>query len=175
VGKRNVARAQGPASSTEPGGRRPLDPEVLPPESRWIERIAWLMDRSIPIGRKWSIGLDAILGLVPGVGDLAGILVGGVIVAAAVRARLPKSAISRMVANVAIDGVTGLVPLLGDLFDVAYKSNTRNVQIFREAVRGRYEPVKDSSFAVGVAVLFLLMIALPVLAIILVIRAFGLW
>jgi hypothetical protein len=175
MAKRPVVRASDRAGPTNPGGSRPIDPEVLPPESQWIERLAWLMDRSIPIGRKWSIGLDAIIGLVPGVGDFAGIIVGGFIVAQAVRAGLPKSVIARMVANVAVDGVTGLVPFLGDLFDVAYKANTRNVQIFREAVRGRYQPVQDSSFAVGVAVVFLLILALPVVAIILLIRAVGLW
>jgi len=129
------------------------------------------MDRSIPIGKRWSIGLEAIVGLVPGVGDIVGIAVGGLIVAQAIRARLPRSAIARMVANVAVDGLVGAVPILGDVFDAAFKSNTRNVQIFREAVRGRYEPVKDSSFAVGVAAVLLLILAVPVVLLVLLVKA----
>ena len=167
-----------PPASARPstvGGSRPLDPEVLPPESQWVERLAWLMDRSIPIGKKWSIGLEAIVGLVPGVGDIFGILVGSLIVGAAIKARLPRSAIARMVSNVALDGLIGAIPFLGDAFDMVFKANTRNVQIFREAVRGRYEPVKDSSFTAGVAIVFLLLLAVPVVVIVLVVRAFGVW
>jgi hypothetical protein len=85
---------------------RPLEPEVLPRAPEWVDRLAWLMDRSIPIG-PWKIGLDGIIGLVPGLGDFAGMIVSGLIVAAAVRARLPRSAIARMVANVALDGIVG--------------------------------------------------------------------
>lgn len=170
MARREVARRKTPESSAG-GPTRALEPEVLPPESQWVERIAWLMDRSIPIGKKWSIGLEAIVGLVPGVGDIVGIAVGGLIVAQAIRARLPRSAIARMVANVAVDGLVGAVPFLGDLFDAAFKSNTRNVQIFREAIRGRYEPVKDSGFAVGVAVAFLLILAVPVALLVLLVKA----
>lgn len=150
--------------------RRVLEPEVLPPESRWVEKIAWLMDRSIPIGKKWTIGLDGILGLVPGVGDLAGVLVGGLIIAQAIRAGLPRATIARMIANLGIDGLVGLVPFLGDLFDVAYKANTRNVRLFREAVAGGAKPARDSMFVAGAAVALLLILAIPVLAIILLVR-----
>ncbi|MFN2385227.1 MAG: DUF4112 domain-containing protein, partial [Thermoanaerobaculia bacterium] len=89
MARRPASRAPDPGRRPAGGGTRPLEPEVLPPESQWVERIAWLMDRSIPIGKRWSVGLDAIIGLVPGVGDVAGILVGSAIVAAAIKARLP--------------------------------------------------------------------------------------
>ncbi|MFN2384773.1 MAG: DUF4112 domain-containing protein, partial [Thermoanaerobaculia bacterium] len=91
----------------------------------------------------------------------------------AIKARLPRSAIARMVSNVALDGLIGVIPFLGDAFDMVFKANTRNVQIFREAVRGRYEPVKDSSFTAGVAIVFLLLLALPVVVIVLLIRTVG--
>lgn len=160
-----------PGSAAPPEADRVLEPEVLPPESRWVEKVAWLMDRAIPLGRKWSVGLDGILGLFPGVGDLAGILVGGFIIAQAIRAGLPRSAIARMVANVAIDGLVGAVPFLGDVFDIAFKANTRNVRIFREAVQGRSRPVRDSTFVVGVVVAFLLILAIPVMGIVLLLRS----
>jgi len=157
------------AARPEPG--RVLEPEVLPPEARWVEKAAWLMDRAIPLGGKWSVGLDGILGLVPGVGDIAGILVGGFIIAQAIRARLPRSAIGRMVANIAIDGLVGAVPFLGDLFDVAFKANTRNVQIFREAMAGRRAPARDSLFVAGVFLAILLILAIPVVVIALLLRS----
>jgi hypothetical protein len=175
VARRPSPRSPDPVRPSAARGSGPLEPEVLPPESQWIERIAWLMDRSIPIGKKWSIGLEAIIGLVPGVGDIAGILVGSAIVVAAIKARLPRSAIARMVSNVALDGLVGAIPFLGDAFDMVFKANTRNVQIFREAVRGRHEPVKDSTFTAGVALVFLLLLAVPVVVILLLIRAVGVW
>jgi hypothetical protein len=131
------------------------------------------MDRAIPLGGRWSVGLDGILGLVPGVGDIAGMLVGGFIIAQAIRARLPRSAIGRMVANVAIDGLVGAVPFLGDLFDVVFKANTRNVQIFREAMAGRRAPARDATFVAGVAIALLLVLAIPVALVVLLLRTLG--
>ena len=152
---------------------KPLEPEVLPPAPEWIDRLAWLMDRSIPIGR-WKIGLDGIIGLVPGLGDLVGAAISGVIVAAGIRAGLPRSAIARMVANVGIEALVGIVPFLGDLFDMAFKANTRNVQIYREALRGQRNRSKDSLFVTGVVLAFAALLALPVLVIVLLLRQFSL-
>jgi hypothetical protein len=157
------------AARPEPG--RVLEPEVLPPQARWVEKAAWLMDRAIPLGGKWSVGLDGILGLVPGVGDIVGIIVGGFIIAQAIRARIPRAAIGRMVANVAMDGLIGAVPFLGDLFDIAFKANTRNVQIFREAMAGRRAPARDSLFVAGVFLAILLVLAVPVAVLALLLRS----
>lgn len=152
----------------EPHRPAPIAPdEVLPPESAWVEKVAWLMDRSIPLGNRWSVGLDAILGLVPGVGDLVGAVVGGFIIAQAIRAGLPRSAVYRMVANVGIDALVGAVPFLGDLFDAGFKANTRNVAIFREAVAGRRDTTRDSAFVAGVVLALLGILAIPVAAIVL--------
>lgn len=150
---------------------KPLEPEVLPPAPEWIDKLAWLMERSIPIGR-WKIGLDGIIGLVPGLGDLIGVAISGLIVAAGVRAGLPRSAIARMVANVAVDGVIGAVPFLGDLFDMTFKANTRNVEIYREALRGGRSRSKDSLFVTGVVLAFAALLAIPILVIVLLLRQF---
>jgi len=148
---------------------KPLEPEVLPRAPEWVDKLAWLMDRSIPIGR-WQIGLDGIIGLVPGLGDFIGVLVSGLIVAAGVRARLPRSAIARMIANVAVDGVFGAVPLLGDIFDMTFKANTRNVEIYREALRGGRSRSRDSLFVTGVILAFLALLAIPLLVLFLILR-----
>lgn len=148
---------------------KPLQPEVLPRAPEWVDKLAWLMDRSIPIGR-WSIGLDGIIGLVPGLGDFVGVLIAGLIVAAGVRARLPRSAIARMIANVAVDGVIGAVPLLGDIFDMTFKANTRNVEIYREALRGGRSRSRDSLFVTGVILAFLALLAIPIVVFVLILQ-----
>ncbi|MEO8349593.1 MAG: DUF4112 domain-containing protein [Acidobacteriota bacterium] len=157
-----------PGSSIEKPRTRALEPEVVPKGAPdpWVEKLAWLMDSSIPIGR-WRIGLDGIIGLVPGLGDLVGAIISGVIVAAGIRAGLPRSAIARMVANVGIEAVVGIVPFLGDLFDMAFKANTKNVVIYREALRGGRDRKKDSLFVVGVVLALAAIIAIPVIAVVL--------
>jgi Domain of unknown function (DUF4112) len=150
---------------------RPLEPEVVPRDAPdpWIEKLAYVMDRSIPIGR-WRIGLDGIIGLIPGLGDLIGALVSALIVAAGIQARLPRSAIARMVANVAIEAAVGVVPFLGDLFDMAWKANTKNVEIFRQALKGERSRTRDSMFVVGIVVAILAIVAIPVIAIVLLVN-----
>ena len=158
-------------SRKELARRQPLEPEVLPrgAPDPWIEKLAYVMDRSIPIGR-WRIGLDGIIGLIPGLGDLIGALISALIVAAGVQARLPRSAIARMVANVAIEAAVGVVPFLGDLFDMAWKANTKNVEIFRQALKGERSPKKDSLFVTGVVLAVIAILAIPVIAIVLLIN-----
>src|SRR5687768_2814571 len=91
--------------------RRAIDPEILsgnPEAEAKIEQIAWLMDRSIPIGGM-RIGLDPILGLVPGIGDALSTVISSLIIVQAHRAGVPKPTILRMVANVAIDTAVGAI------------------------------------------------------------------
>jgi hypothetical protein len=139
----------------------PLRPEVVDP---LIEQIAWIMDRSIPIG-PYTIGLDGILGLLPGGGDFLGTLISGVIVWRAMQAGLPKSAIARMMANLAVDAVVGSIPLAGDLFDFAFKANVRNVEIYRTSMARRREPIRDWGFVAGIVLVFAAILAIPVLLI----------
>ena len=107
--------------------------ERLPVRDPWIERLAYLMDGAIPIGR-WSIGLDPLVGLIPGVGDLIGALISMVIVVRAVQAGVPRIAIARMMANLTIDTLVGSIPIFGDAFDFAFKSNLKNLRIYEQAL-----------------------------------------
>lgn len=98
-----------------------------------LERLSWLMDDLIKIpGLGWRFGLDAIVGLIPGLGDTATSLVSFYILAAAVRYRVPKITLLRMGMNLAIDYLVGSFPLVGDLFDAWWKSNQRNVALLSE-------------------------------------------
>jgi hypothetical protein len=95
-----------------------------------LARLAWLLDSSIPIpGTSFSIGLDALIGLFPVVGDLAGVLLSSYIVKEAGALGAPKSVLARMALNVAIEGLVGMVPFAGDIFDAAFKANQRNVRL----------------------------------------------
>jgi hypothetical protein len=86
-------------------------------------------------GTQYRFGLDAVIGLVPGLGDAVSAVFSSYLVLQASRLGAPKSVVTRMIANIAIDTVVGWVPLLGDLFDVAWKSNVRNMALLEEHLR----------------------------------------
>lgn len=95
-----------------------------------LERLSWIMDDLVRIPVVgWRVGLDALVGLIPGFGDTATSLVSFYILAAAVRYRVPKVTLLRMGLNIGIDYVVGSLPLVGDLFDAWWKSNQRNVAL----------------------------------------------
>lgn len=92
--------------------------------------LARLMDHSVRIpGLGLRIGLDPILGLVPGIGDAAGALISLYIVIEGVRLGASPRQVVMMLANIGIDLAAGAVPILGDIFDIAFKANTRNLAI----------------------------------------------
>jgi hypothetical protein len=135
-----------------------------------MEKLAWIMDGAIPIG-PWSIGLDGILGLVPGFGDVLGAMVSMLIVARAVAAGIPRVAVARMLANIAIDTLIGSIPVFGDAFDFAYKSNLKNVRIYEEALYGgRAATARHWAFFGALLLLILGIGALLTLAIIALLR-----
>lgn len=97
-----------------------------------VEALAWLLDNSIPIpGTGRRIGLDALVGLVPGLGDVLSGGLGLVVVLRGAQLGVPGIVLARMLANVAIDFVVGSVPLIGDAFDMWFKANLRNVRLIR--------------------------------------------
>ena len=95
---------------------------------------------------------------------MAGASVSALIIARAMQAGISRGAIARMVVNVAADSLLGSLPLAGDLFDFAYKSNIRNLEIYREALRGERRPAKDWAFILFIAVIMLVLISLPMIA-----------
>jgi uncharacterized protein DUF4112 len=102
-----------------------------------LERLGWLMDDlfRIPV-LGWRFGLDAIIGLVPALGDTTTSLVSLYILASAVRYRVPKITLLRMGVNIAIDYLMGSVPVVGDLFDAYWKSNKMNVELLKRRAQG---------------------------------------
>jgi len=127
------------------------------------------MDSSIGIG-PISIGLDGLIGLVPGLGDFVTGLVGMWIVLRAIQGGAHRAAVLRMVVNLGIDSLVGSIPVAGDLFDFAFKANVKNLKIYRESVSGTRTPLKDWGFIVVVIVILLLMMVLPILGLLFIVK-----
>jgi hypothetical protein len=95
-----------------------------------LRKIAELLDAAFVVpGTSYRIGLDPILGLIPGLGDVVSPLFTIAILWQARDLRLPRVVQVRMMFNVAIDALLGVVPVIGDLFDVAWKANLRNLAL----------------------------------------------
>ncbi len=99
-------------------------------EIKKLERLAWLLDSSIRVpGTRWRIGLDGLVGLIPGVGDLLAGAASSYILLQAVRLGVPWAVSLRMALNILLESLVGVIPVFGDLFDFAFKANQRNVQL----------------------------------------------
>lgn len=97
-----------------------------------VETIAWLLDNSIPIpGTGRRIGIDAIVGFVPGLGDVVSGAIGLLVVARGAALGLPRVVIARMLVNTLLDFLIGSIPVIGDAFDLWFKANARNVGLMR--------------------------------------------
>ncbi len=107
-------------------------------ELRMLRRFVSLLDDGyrIPI-IGYRVGLDALLGLLPGIGDLTGFALSGYLIFRAARLGAPRSLLSQMLVNALIDTAIGSVPILGDIFDVVWKANRRNLDLFERHLRTR--------------------------------------
>jgi hypothetical protein len=112
---------------------------------RRLDRLAWLLDDLFRIpGLRWRVGLDALIGLVPGIGDSITTALSLSLLAAAVRYRVPKITVLRMALNLAIDYAIGSVPVVGDVFDVWWKANQRNLALLRRRATASPGEVRES-------------------------------
>lgn len=97
-----------------------------------LEALATLMDAALVIpGTNVRVGFDALIGLVPGIGDVVSAAVSSFILLEARRLGAPRWLLARMAGNIAVDAIGGAVPLVGDLFDVAFRANLKNVRLLR--------------------------------------------
>lgn len=95
-----------------------------------IRLLSHVLDEQWQIpGKTYRVGLDALLGLIPGVGDVAGALLSAYILYEAMRLGMPRTGLLRMAANIGIDSVIGAIPIVGDIFDMAWKANKKNVAL----------------------------------------------
>ena len=122
---------------------------------RRLRRISHLLDNAIPIpGTKHRIGLDPILGLIPGGGDLVGSIFAGYVVFKSAQMGVPQETLIKMATNIVFDTVAGTVPVAGDLLDVAWKANVKNIELL-DAHLGSPEPTGKKADWLFVALLLL--------------------
>ncbi|HET6567724.1 MAG TPA: DUF4112 domain-containing protein [Rhodothermales bacterium] len=137
-----------------------------------IRRLAQLMDEAFRIpGIGYRVGLDSIIGLVPGAGDAASFLLSSYIIIEAARAGASPASLLRMVVNVALDTFIGSIPILGDIFDAVYKSNLRNVALLESHVNPETasRTASNRAFFIGLAVILLVLLAVVVAVVVFVI------
>ena len=115
------------------------------------ELLAKVLDTTVKIpGTSLYLGLDPLIGLIPGLGDVLANLMGAVILGLAARLDVPRIVITRMSLNLLINGVVGAVPVLGDLFSVWFRSNSRNAELLRlAAVQPARATHRDWFYVVG--------------------------
>ena len=128
---------------------------VLAAERR-IGYVAHALDDLVAVpGTKSRIGLDPIIGLVPFLGDIVTSLVAMWIVVEAARFKLPGIVLARMVINASVDFLIGLIPFIGDLFDLVYKANTKNLELFhKHAVDPGANTSGSTAFVFGIVLVF---------------------
>jgi hypothetical protein len=148
-------------------------PEVIEPDEKLpqdlvaLRRFAFLMDEAIRIpGTKMRVGLDAALGLIPGVGDVIGGVLSTWIVAGALRHLVPARIIVRMVFNIVLDLLFGAVPVAGDVFDFLYEENMQNMRLLEKHRDRRRPPRRGGEIALvlGGIIAFIVVTALLIVA-----------
>lgn len=111
--------------------RPPIDAKIS--TLRRLRRLSHLLDNAIPIpGTPYRVGLDPLLGLLPGGGDFVGSALSAYIVIEAARMGLPRGTLAQMVKNILFETVFGSVPVLGDLVDATWKANAKNIALLEE-------------------------------------------
>jgi hypothetical protein len=130
-----------------------LPARLSPDEQRRLERvrrIATLLDNAVPIpGTSYRVGIDPILGLLPGLGDAIGALMAGYILVESARLGVARSVLLRMLLNIGVDSAVGAIPGVGDLFDFVWKADARNLSLLQRHLDA---PVRTRRVSNGVLV-----------------------
>ena len=163
---------------------QPSKPEVLPPESHTLHSRTkiganWFADENLDLlahllddwfrlpGTSIRFGLDGIIGLIPGLGDVLAGLASCIIIVAAWFRGVPYVALVRMVVNVGVDVLVGAIPIAGDAFDIAWKANRRNYALMTRHLRQpRKHTWKDYVFLICMAAVLLAIFILPIIVIV---------
>lgn len=105
------------------------DAPVEPKDLGHLRQLARMLDSAIPLPGGFRIGLDGIIGLVPGIGDAIGASLSTYIVIRAAQMGASTLLLIRMMLNILLETLVGVVPIIGDLFDFAWKANDKNIRL----------------------------------------------
>ena len=153
----------------------PVDEELLPRDLEALRRFAVLMDEAVPIpGTGRRVGVDAALGLIPGVGPLVGGLLSTWIVIGALRHRVPALKIGRMLFNIILDVTIGAIPFVGDVFDWLWEENVMNLEILVRH-RDRSRPPRSPGQIIGSATVILAIILLFAIGAVIGVLVLAIW
>ena len=150
---------------------REIQMELVPPapdqKDEFARVLAYILDDLIPIpGTKYRVGLDPIIGLIPGLGDTSTAAVSSLILVHGLRAGVPRVVLVRMAINILINSILGALPGLGDLFSAWFKSNQRNYLLLRRHSAGaRVSTVSDWVFLIALLMVVLAVAVIMALAI----------
>jgi Domain of unknown function (DUF4112) len=134
-----------------------------------LRAITLLFDQAFRIpGTRWRFGLDALIGLVPGLGDVAGAVVAVFAMRVARKLNAPSVVQLHMLSNIALDGLVGIVPILGDIFDFAFKAQTRNLALLDAWVASPERTARRSRRG-------LLFIPIAIIVVFATVTALGVW
>ena len=122
-----------------------------------LRRLSQILDNAIPIpGTKKRIGIDPIIGMLPGGGDLITGGLGAYIILESARMGVDREIIGKMVGNIVLDAIAGTVPVVGDLFDMGWKANVKNIALLEKHLEINPNSNKtDWLFLVGLTILLL--------------------
>lgn len=135
------------------------------PSIERVRAIARLLDTRFEIPALGvRFGIDAIIGLIPGIGDVIGVLLSSLILIEAIRIQAPGVVIVRMLSNLFIDGALGVVPVAGDIADVYFKGNVRNARLLAEWIDHPQAVTRASRVKVALAILMLVIGIVGILA-----------
>ena len=132
-----------------------------------LKRLSERLDNTFTIpGTKYKIGIEALIGAVPIIGDLIGGILASYIMYSGMKMGAPPQIIARMAVNIAIDFTIGSIPIIGDLFDLVWKANKKNVELIEETTLLNEETNKINYLIVAMLIIGLIAIILATLAII---------
>jgi hypothetical protein len=140
-----------------------------------LQSLSRLLDSIIPLPGGYRIGIDGLLGLIPGIGDIAGGVASSYIIIESARLGASTATLLRMVFNVLVESIIGLIPFLGDLFDFVWKANEKNTALMEKQLQAPQPPDSPEhrlkvTVVIIVLVLFLFIVALAYLGFMILIR-----
>ena len=129
--------------------------EIIEERMGRLRLLSQRLDDSITIpGTKYKIGVDPIIGLIPGGGDVFGAILSIYIMYSGIKIGVPRATVNKMFKNILLEFIVGCIPVVGDLFDIVWKSNQRNVKLIEESIA----PEEDNKFIGYITILTLISI-----------------